>query len=63
MSTFRGTIKKLADTHATAFYQLKQGCGPLVNALFDHLSYNYPYTWDVRMTSLLSVVKRPMFDG
>ncbi|KAI0703891.1 hypothetical protein C8T65DRAFT_654546 [Cerioporus squamosus] len=46
MSTYRGSVKKLADTHAAAYYQLKQGCAPLVTHLFDHLTYNYPFNYD-----------------
>ncbi|RPD60884.1 hypothetical protein L227DRAFT_563327 [Lentinus tigrinus ALCF2SS1-6] len=46
MSTFRGNVKKTADTHVTAFYSLKPGCAALVAALFDHLAYNYVFTWD-----------------
>ena len=52
MSTYWGSVKKLANTHAPVYYQLKPGCAPLVNALFDHLSYNYPFTWDVSPRAL-----------
>ncbi|KAI0689213.1 hypothetical protein C8T65DRAFT_664229 [Cerioporus squamosus] len=52
MSTYRGSVKKAADSHAAAFYQLRPGCGQLVTALFDFLSYSYVYTWDAAKAKL-----------
>ncbi|RPD62620.1 hypothetical protein L227DRAFT_561968 [Lentinus tigrinus ALCF2SS1-6] len=47
ISTFRGGIKKIADANVAAFYNLVPNqCAPLVSALFDHLAYNFPFTWD-----------------
>ncbi|PIL28579.1 hypothetical protein GSI_08620 [Ganoderma sinense ZZ0214-1] len=46
MSTFRGAIKKLADSQVPAFCALTPGeCKDKVEWLFFHLAYIYPFTY------------------
>ncbi|KAI0334244.1 hypothetical protein GY45DRAFT_1270510 [Cubamyces sp. BRFM 1775] len=43
ISTFRGAVKKVADAHVTAFYQLApEECSAKIPWLFNHLTYIYP---------------------
>ena len=52
MSTFCGTIKKLADGQVPAFFGLVPGeCKDKVGWLFFHLAYIYPFTYTVSCVS------------
>ncbi|EJF60826.1 hypothetical protein DICSQDRAFT_170686 [Dichomitus squalens LYAD-421 SS1] len=53
ISTFRGQMKKCAETHVVPQFGLVQGeCEAKVEFLFDHMAYVYPCIYDTKKQSV-----------